>query len=465
MGRGPALSSYRSHEIGPGTSSAPRALRRSSGPCPSIGLPMAVAEVSFRPRGGQARCAVGPARHRGEGGRDRTAVRGERAVRDRGRARRVRQDDPARALGRGRSASVRLGRARRARRRRASCSCGTSRPRFTGSSPSRPTCSTRCPGRADRPGRRASRVSAARWPHVERPLVLVLDDLHAVANPACLDVLAELSRYVPAGSQIAVASREEPALPLARWRAQGSVHEIGVGRPPAGRAGSRVAARSRGRRARRRRGLRADRADGGLAGRPVPGGAVDAGRGGKLGERRGLHRRRPVRLRVLPPRAPLPAAGGRGAVPQAHVGAGADVRRSLRRRARDDAVGAHARDARARERLRRASRPAGRVVPLPPPLRRAPAERARADASPRWCLRSTLVRWPGASPTTCPRRRSATGTPRARRTPSPAWSTPSARRSTTTAAWRPWRSGSGGSATTSSCSTPRSPSTEPGCVR
>ena len=49
-----------------------------------------------------------------------------------------------------------------------------------------------------------------------------------VANPACLDVLAELFRYVPAGSQIAVTSREEPALPLARWRAQGWVHEIGV---------------------------------------------------------------------------------------------------------------------------------------------------------------------------------------------------------------------------------------------
>ena len=36
------------------------------------------------------------------------------------------------------------------------------------------------------------------------------------------------SEYVPAGSQIAIASREEPALPLARWRAQGAVHEIGV---------------------------------------------------------------------------------------------------------------------------------------------------------------------------------------------------------------------------------------------
>ena len=59
--------------------------------------------------------------------------------------------------------------------------------------------------------------------------MLALDDLHAVSNPVCRDILAELSRYVPAGSQIAIVSREEPALPLARWRAQGSVSEIGVG--------------------------------------------------------------------------------------------------------------------------------------------------------------------------------------------------------------------------------------------
>jgi LuxR family transcriptional regulator, maltose regulon positive regulatory protein len=63
---------------------------------------------------------------------------------------------------------------------------------------------------------------------LERPLVLALDDLQAVANPSCLDVLAELVQYVPAGSQIAIASREEPALPLARWRTNGQLHEIGV---------------------------------------------------------------------------------------------------------------------------------------------------------------------------------------------------------------------------------------------
>jgi len=41
-------------------------------------------------------------------------------------------------------------------------------------------------------------------------------------------MLAELAQYVPGGSQIVVTSREEPTLPLARWRASGQVHEIGV---------------------------------------------------------------------------------------------------------------------------------------------------------------------------------------------------------------------------------------------
>ena len=83
-------------------------------------------------------------------------------------------------------------------------------------------------GPGGRVGRYASRASVVRWLRSRAQLVLVLDDLHAVANPSCLDVLTELFRYVPEGSQIAIASREEPPLPLARWRAQGSVHEIGV---------------------------------------------------------------------------------------------------------------------------------------------------------------------------------------------------------------------------------------------
>jgi LuxR family transcriptional regulator, maltose regulon positive regulatory protein len=63
---------------------------------------------------------------------------------------------------------------------------------------------------------------------LEQPFVLVLDDLHAVTNPSCMDMLAALFAYVPAGSQMAIATREEPPLPLARWRAHGLLQEIGV---------------------------------------------------------------------------------------------------------------------------------------------------------------------------------------------------------------------------------------------
>ena len=54
--------------------------------------------------------------------------------------------------------------------------------------------------------KRVPRVGSA-LANLERPLVLVLDDLQAIANPACLDALAALVGYVPAGSQIAIASR------------------------------------------------------------------------------------------------------------------------------------------------------------------------------------------------------------------------------------------------------------------
>ena len=109
-----------------------------------------------------------------------------------------------------------------------SCSCATSRLRFTESSRSRPEVFDALSGPgASAWATRVSRVGSALAAR-ERPLVLAFDDLHAVSNPSCLDVVGELSRYVPAGSQIAITSRQEPPLPLGRWRAQGSVTEIGV---------------------------------------------------------------------------------------------------------------------------------------------------------------------------------------------------------------------------------------------
>jgi LuxR family maltose regulon positive regulatory protein len=60
------------------------------------------------------------------------------------------------------------------------------------------------------------------------PVVLVLDDLYLVSDPTSLDAVAALLDHVPEGSQLVVASREEPALPLARLRAEGRVLEIGA---------------------------------------------------------------------------------------------------------------------------------------------------------------------------------------------------------------------------------------------
>jgi LuxR family maltose regulon positive regulatory protein len=59
------------------------------------------------------------------------------------------------------------------------------------------------------------------------PAVLVLDDVHLLHNQACLDAVTRLIDYLPAGSQLAMASRGEPPLPLARLRAEGRLVELG----------------------------------------------------------------------------------------------------------------------------------------------------------------------------------------------------------------------------------------------
>lgn len=61
---------------------------------------------------------------------------------------------------------------------------------------------------------------------VTTPVVLVLDDLHFVRNPTCLDAISTLLEHVPEGSLMVVATREDPELPLPRLRAQGRLLEI-----------------------------------------------------------------------------------------------------------------------------------------------------------------------------------------------------------------------------------------------
>jgi LuxR family transcriptional regulator, maltose regulon positive regulatory protein len=60
------------------------------------------------------------------------------------------------------------------------------------------------------------------------PSVLVLDDLQKLDNRECLDAIATLVPNLPAGCQIALAGRAEPALSLARLRAQRDVVDLGA---------------------------------------------------------------------------------------------------------------------------------------------------------------------------------------------------------------------------------------------
>jgi LuxR family transcriptional regulator, maltose regulon positive regulatory protein len=61
------------------------------------------------------------------------------------------------------------------------------------------------------------------------PVVLVLDDVHLLQDQQGLDALAVLVDHLPAGSQLVVTSRGEPPLPVARWRAEGRLAELGPG--------------------------------------------------------------------------------------------------------------------------------------------------------------------------------------------------------------------------------------------
>ena len=63
---------------------------------------------------------------------------------------------------------------------------------------------------------------------MKEPVVLVLDHVESLHNDECLDTIAELALHLPAGSRLALATRAEPPLPMARLRAGGDVVEVGV---------------------------------------------------------------------------------------------------------------------------------------------------------------------------------------------------------------------------------------------
>src|SRR5215211_7876877 len=57
-------------------------------------------------------------------------------------------------------------------------------------------------------------------------LVLVLDDYHAIDARAVDDALTFLLEHLPPGMHLAIATREDPSLPLARLRARGQLTEV-----------------------------------------------------------------------------------------------------------------------------------------------------------------------------------------------------------------------------------------------
>ena len=62
---------------------------------------------------------------------------------------------------------------------------------------------------------------------LEAPVVIVLDDVHALTDSSALDVVDALALHVPTGSLLVFAGRGEAALSLARYRARGELLEIG----------------------------------------------------------------------------------------------------------------------------------------------------------------------------------------------------------------------------------------------
>jgi LuxR family maltose regulon positive regulatory protein len=78
------------------------------------------------------------------------------------------------------------------------------------------------------PGSVVPRLGAA-FSSMTSPVVLVLDDVHALRNREARAAVSVLADHVPIGSRLALAGRTEPPLRIARLRAEGKILEIGPG--------------------------------------------------------------------------------------------------------------------------------------------------------------------------------------------------------------------------------------------
>src|SRR5215218_7675218 len=59
------------------------------------------------------------------------------------------------------------------------------------------------------------------------PIVLVLDDVHAIGNPRSIDAIVALAGHVAEGSQLVLSARHRSALPMGLLRARGLSMEVG----------------------------------------------------------------------------------------------------------------------------------------------------------------------------------------------------------------------------------------------
>ena len=164
--------------------------------------------------------------------------------------------------------------------------------------------------------------------------VLVLDDYHVIDEPAIHRLVASLVERLPPGARLAIATRADPPLPLARLRARGELLEVRAEdlRFTRGRGG-RAGALDR-RRAPPGGGRGAHGADRGLGGRAAAGGGLAAWPVGPRRAGASVRGEPPLHPRLRRRGSPRRTAARDPGVPPAHLDPRPPVRSAVRGRRR-----------------------------------------------------------------------------------------------------------------------------------
>ena len=126
----------------------------------------------------------------------------------------------------------------------------------------------------------------------------MLDDFHRLSGAAARESVAWFVAHLPSTLQLVLATRTDPALPLGALRAHGQLLELRADELRFTARRRRVPQRpARARTCPRRRRV-ARRAHRGVAGRPLPGGALAGGQGRQARARDGLRRHERARRRL-----------------------------------------------------------------------------------------------------------------------------------------------------------------------